>query len=358
MAAGWRFIGVALFGLSPALIVGSAACGGRSGLDGLVGDSPPGDAGPVLDAGDASVEAEPPCAEAPWIIFQAAGHDADGGYLSSLAAVRADGSERHRLVLPDSSFSLSPSVTPDGKALLYAAHGIQRLDLTTGAHQTIFANDPNHLDHPVASPDNAWIAFTDGVDLHIANGDGTGDRVLVQGPQDGCCSDWVKPAAFSPDGRTLYFVQPGAGGDDAYELWSIGVDGTGQVMMGFDTPIGVLGGLNPSFSPDHSRFVASVGCNLEVSLRIYDLADPRFKPTAHLCDFGLAIGTGAVGGAAAQSWGSNDVIAFILGTESTDLWTVQSSGAGTKNLTAGSVDEAFTPTWAPGCAVIPPGPSF
>jgi hypothetical protein len=366
-----RFLRLPFVGL-----VSLVGCGGSVASVATKGGAPDASGVPGLDAAaadtneDAGADANEsggadtnlPCAAQPWIIFLVSSQ----GPGSALAAMRADGSERHLLALPGDAgsafFGETPSVTPDGAALLYASNNsIRRFDFASQTDRVLLVGAG--AQYPAASPDGTLIAFTTQLALHVANADGSGDRTLLAQPDDGCCSWWYIHPAFSVDSRSIDFVEPFAVANDAYELDSIGVSGGGLRTLGTDSPVGLSSWIQLAFSPDASRFAAALVCGDQVTLRVYDSAILTRSTAQSFCDVGQLLTAAGVAEGNNVSWGPHDQIAFGLGTSlaplGDDIGVVSANGGPVTNLTRDMGNtKAFYPVWADACVQLPLGAAF
>ncbi len=368
------------------LFSASAGCGAR--LDPGEAAPPAPEAGPdaIVDASegggadaneDGGAEAGLPCAAKPWIIFLAASSASANGAPAGgqLAAMRADGSERHLLALPGDASTFSavetPSVTPDGAALLYVSGGsIRRFDFATqtdhgllGEASLVEASTGGSAQAPAASPDGRLLAFTTPFGIHVASADGTGDRTLLSVPDDGCCGQWYERPVFSLDSQSVYFVQPVAVAADPYELDSVGVSGGAPATLGRDSAGGLSAWIQAAFSPDRSRFAAALVCGTQVTLRAYDSAVLTAPTPAALCDVGTLLTATDVAQVNNVSWGPGDRIAFGVSAPASplgkDVGVVSANGGTVTNLTESTGDAlASYPVWADGCVELPLGHSF
>lgn len=325
-----------------------AGCGARTGLRGVGADA--GAPGSVT----------PTCTkpQSPWLLFD---YSAGNGQPYGIAAMRLDGSSFHVVDPGSANVHRNPSVSPDGRSLLYISSSdtqdsLMLRDLASGKTRTI-AQTTYTLQNPglgkaAVSPDNKWIAFSDDADVEIATFTGSDAHVLVKGPyQAGCCPWGYGHPEFSADSSLIYF-------STISRLESIRPDGSGRKLLyqdqffsnplisGFDFP-------NASLSPDGQKMVAEVACDVG-ELRVFDVgslpADPC-KTGTKLVEIGLSEATNE---AANPSWGPDGQIAY---DDAKDLFVIPATGGKPRNVTAGFTTKqgamAADPVWAPGCADIP-----
>lgn len=321
----------------------SCGCGARANL--RSGEAAP--AGPAPSGGA--------CRDLPWVLFDYY----DGSTARGIAALRQDGSSFHVLDL-GGAHGFVPAVSPDGASLLYATGGaageaLVLMDLATHATRVVTQLPPNatgHLSRGAVSPDNAFLAWGESLSVMVSGFDGSNARVLVPGPfEAGCCSwGWGHPA-FAGDSITVLVSTIG-------RLESIHVDGSGRQLLEQDQIFG--GGNNPgfvfpnpSFAPDHQRFVAEVACATS-ELRVFPVDALPGDP----CGAGAKIADAHPSDASNESsnpaWGPGALIAYEDGP---DIWLVDANGGTPKNLTAALTKSpgaaAVNPAWAPGCANLP-----
>ena len=168
----------------------------------------------------------------------------------SLYAMRADGSSQTRLIRSASDDAFGPSVSPDGRRMVYrvSSNGADASDLYVvgmgagGEPPRRITHSGRHDTQPAWSPDGKWIAYisvpagTSGdFELQIVHPDGSGVRTVHAG-----VTTMVGPA-WSPDGRTIA-VGSRNGVNDQIELVDVAT-GTTSWLNG-------AGGNWPAWSSD------------------------------------------------------------------------------------------------------------
>jgi Tol biopolymer transport system component len=142
-----------------------------------------------------------------------------------------------------------PEWSPDGSRILFESHpfilGDGGIYLTGagGGPRTFLASGQG----ATWAPDGDHIVFVQQGDLFVIEPDGSGLRQLTSGA--------ARPSV-SPDGISVAFMRSG-GADSG--LYTIGIDGTGLVMVTPSEEPGLTGGQGPpSWSPDSSRITFDV----------------------------------------------------------------------------------------------------
>ena len=296
-----------------------------------------------------------PCTKPPWVVFD---YSVPYRY-PAISAMRADGSSFHQLDL-SGVHGFGPSIAPDSKSMVYLmwindgfpqqVEGLNVFDFTTRtnrtlAQSTIGPDNNTGFSLSAISPNNQLVAYAvDFFEVHIVGLDGSNDRVLNV---DACGPGWQaygRPV-FSPDSSTLYISAFGC-------LESIHTDNTADTVL--ESQLTEIDP-NPSFSPDHSQFVAQVACGMG-ELRVFSMNDLPGDP----CSAGTKLVEGDptmgwnVNHDANAAWGPSNLIAYMNGK---DIMLIDPSGGAPHNLTAGittgSGGVVGNPTWASGCAEIP-----
>ncbi len=293
------------------------------------------------------------CRLQPWLLFDLSTGTAQG---SGIYAMRQDGTEGHLLDLPHGP-GLFPSISHDGGKLLYATYLSPDAEVDGGDDSALYMFDlASHtatlvvttmqLTYSSLSPDGQTIAYVTGYSLHDIAPDGTNDRALLVGPNNG--TGYGHPT-FAADPRTVLY---GTGGT----IGAIGVDGSGNQTLlttipdSFEYP-------NPAMSPDDAQLVMGGNCSPDSpdALRVYPFAS---LPGAS-CESGqiLAMVTDGFSPNSANnpSWGPSGLIAYASGP---DVWVIPATGGMPTNMTAGLTGDGGTvsasdPVWAPACATLP-----
>ncbi len=290
------------------------------------------------------------CTKPAWVIFD---HD------SGISAIRSDGTEFHVLDLGVRGFI--PAVSPDGKSMLFVTADekdaeLLLFDFASKQKRSIakiaVSDLSSGLGKGAVSPDGKLIAYGEIPDVRLVSFDGSSDRLLVPGPYNaGCCPWSYGHPVFSSDSSTVLYSTIGL-------LQSIHVDGTGQTLLEQDQffPNVTIPGFvfpEPSFSPDYSKFVAQIACDVS-ELRIFgstELPGDPCKAGTKLVEVGLSE---AYNEASNATWGPTNLIAYDL---TKDIFLIDPAGGTPQNLTApytiAEGSYASDPVWAPGCAEIP-----
>jgi Tol biopolymer transport system component len=323
------------------------ACGGRTGLD--LGVESPSQGGGVSSDASTCVGTG-----SPWLLFDLFAQSSSG-YLGGIYAMRADGSAGHSLILP-SMPALYPSVSADGSHLLF----VNPADLPDGGGQdALFLYDlATHSARQVASgstllssalsPDGQTVAYTAGLDIRVVGADGTGDRLLLQGPApEDCAIGGYGAPVFLGNSRTILYGTAGTVG-------RIDIDGSNQADLLSEEDWIVLFP-NAALSPDGLSVGAFTACDPsanEGTLRVYPYASlpapcasGRPVTQAEQSSFGNESNN--------PTWSATGMIAFA---QVNDVYVVDPDGGAVTNMTAtltGDGGVADDPAWAPPCAEIP-----
>jgi TolB protein len=144
-----------------------------------------------------------------------------------ICIMNADGSGYRRLTLDDGYRHYYPSLSPDGRAVVYSQYRqdniyeIYELSLADGIARRL-TDRLGALTGPAISPDGRFVAFmrwtlaSDQDQLWVMERDGSQPRRVVDG------TGW--DPTWSPDGTTLLFASDRAG---SVQLYTVNLDGSG-----------------------------------------------------------------------------------------------------------------------------------
>lgn len=202
---------------------------------------------------------------AEWVAYQAI-----RGSSYSLRVVRLDGTGDEPLPGRAATGAFSPFLSSAAGLVAFTAvqDGAVSLVLqrwSNGAETVLETGDLRPA-APAVSPDGATIAFEGSV------GADNGDLYLLPlsgGTPAALAADAAADAgpAWSPDGQTIYF---GSARSGAWEVWKVGVDGTGLTPL--TTGSGLQGRV--SVSPDGQRLAFTRNDDAQVGhVVIHELAD-------------------------------------------------------------------------------------
>jgi TolB protein len=193
---------------------------------------------------------------------------------SGIWVMNADGSHRVRLTSPGAGVDFSPSLSPDGRRVVFRTsrgkylpdrrgiglEGIFVVDVRTRRERPI--HPPRGALFPEWSPDGTGIAFStlrhggDIETIHVVTPAGKQLRELggpsFHGVQEGL--------AWSPDARQIAYS--GHGGDGNWAVWVMHSDGSGKRQLTHPTPVapaGTGGDHIGAWSPDGKQLVYSSG---------------------------------------------------------------------------------------------------
>ncbi len=274
-------------------------------------------------------------------------------------AAKDPGTPSIRRLTTRSGYNAAPSLSPDGRAVVYASDATGHLELylvglASGSAEMALTRDEGQNTQPAWSPDGQWIAYHSRKRGGIWIVQSTGG-VPQQVVEFGSDPDW------SPRGDELVFTSDAGGMASQSVLWVVRKDGTGRRQLTrFGKPAG--GQRSPSWSHDgrHIAFIVSQGgwTNEIWTLDVPDGAmrrvavapggaDPAFGPGDRSVYWGgtsregngrlwrhaiaedgtprgseevvVPLDTGIVTGVSVTSGGT---IAFGLVTEDSNLWAV------------------------------------
>ena len=167
--------------------------------------------------------------------------EVDGVGPSPFGGSRATGFQQHTFV--DEGYDADPSISPDGKWLLFAStrhseHADLYVQRTDGLAVTQLTSDDADDAYPRFSRDGKQITFASNRagnwDIYVMDADGTRVRQLTRSP-----SQELHPT-FSPDGGRIAFSSLGTRSGQ-WELWTIDLRNNERRMIGY--------GLFPDWSP-------------------------------------------------------------------------------------------------------------
>jgi Tol biopolymer transport system component len=156
---------------------------------------------------------------------------------------------RHIAFDTDEGTWMSPSLTPDGRTVVFDLLGdLYALDARGGTAR-VLTSGPAFDSQPTVSPDGAWIAFVSdrsgAENLWIMRTDGSDARQVTR---NDTVHEFVSPA-WAPDGRSLY-ASLYRSDLNGYELWRFPLDGS----PGVELTRGRFSALGAAPSPD-GRYV-------------------------------------------------------------------------------------------------------
>jgi len=158
--------------------------------------------------------------------------------IHEIHVVNVDGSGEKRLTDQDRDNSTSPRWSHNGKQILFTRHPIIKRnykDLTPDERQKV----------------------RDAQELMIMNADGSNVRALTTNTAQDCCAAW------SPDGKTIYF---NSARDGAVHVYAMHADGTEAHMVANGAIV-----KSPEISPDGKRFAYTRETDGKSGLYVYDL---------------------------------------------------------------------------------------
>ncbi|CAN5709197.1 hypothetical protein BH09MYX1_BH09MYX1_02060 [soil metagenome] len=271
-----------------------------------------------------------------WVIFEVIS-PAD----AVLYAARSDGSDLHRLPVPDLR-AIYPAVSPDGRTLAYSATDITSesaivlFDFASSARTVVVP----HGGRPTFAPIAQRLAYGDGINIHLVGLDGEGDTTLVPGPSPQQ-TGYGNPS-FIDDAHVVF--------DRGGGVESIATDGSARRTL-LTTDGSRVTFPSPSLSWDKQTLAAVVDCGGTVALRTWPLASPGSCASGNIV---TKVDLGQVN-ASSTAWSPNGKIAFVQGKEllvipanaDAAVYITTPLGLQTKNAGAGH------PVFTPPCTKIP-----
>lgn len=262
----------------------------------------------------------------------------DTGAQYGIYVMNDDGSHQERLFPAAQADAFSPSVSPDGRRVVYRVgmNGSPETDLYVGPIDGSQAaaritHSGRHDTQPAWSPDGKWIAYvsapagTSGeFQLDIVRPDGSGGRVISHGAAT------LNGPAWSPDSRRIA-VSAHNGLDDQVEV----VDATSGAATWISGAIGDW----PSWSKDGSHVYFS---------RTDEQGDATTIDMAMVGGAADAPQTVESGGASMSAMSPDgDMLAFVRSDKGTDqIFVAGSDGRAPVDISVLSGMDASRPAWA------------
>jgi Tol biopolymer transport system component/DNA-binding winged helix-turn-helix (wHTH) protein len=139
-------------------------------------------------------------------------------------AIRENGTPSMRRVTTRSGYSGLPSLSPDGRAVVYASDSTDSLELyvvglAPGSAEMALTNDRGQNVQPAWSPDGQWIAFHSAKrgGIWVVQSTGGTPRQIV---------DFGSDPAWSPDSARLVFTSDAGGMTSQSVLWTVSLEGS------------------------------------------------------------------------------------------------------------------------------------
>ena len=191
-----------------------------------------------------------------------------------ICLINADGSGFRRLTTDDFADYNYPSLSPDGKSVVYSgrvtgAFEIYELDLDSGETRQL-TNSLGSALAPAVSPDGSLIVFTlradDRQTLWVMDRDGSNARQVLSASQAG---GW--DPVWSPDGSQLLFAAQVGG---AVQLFTVELDGSN--LRQASNMVGLLG--RSDWSPDGATIATYAGESWRREIYLMDADGSNSRP--------------------------------------------------------------------------------
>ena len=330
-------------------VLALTACGGR-GLEvvPIPDASAPDTSTPVVpDAGEPDVSVPPDAGPDVFVPPDAGcggpGLASDGfivydsdvqGLTVHIFAVRADGCLTVQLTSGPSG-EQEPSISPDGKTLLYTGTSsgspqIYAMDLATKAVLQVTSQSGGAREGTF-SPDGSTILYSSNGSVFVVNADGTSPREVLAGPADGGYPAVFEHPAFTPDGQAI--VVDGQNIINAYDLQGTYLR---TIVPNWDTDE-----LYPAVSPDGATLAFLTGCGaVATSLAVVSMAGSQDDP----CSDHMLASSG--GGLNRPTWGPRALVAVSYPANGGKTITVVAGANHLHELTPDGSHQ-MNPFWAP-----------
>jgi tol-pal system beta propeller repeat protein TolB len=198
-------------------------------------------------------------------------------YTYGIHIVNADGTGQQQVIAQSSTFTYSPSWSPDGDQIAFVSGGALKVVNANGTGLTQVATASNGIYYPAWSPDGTKIAFakyrkgTNRLEIFTVNANGSG---LTQITNNGANDATDGGPAWSPDGTRIAFHRYPTTVGSSSKIFVVNANGSGlrQISNGSGDD------LNPDWSPDGTKLVFQQGAGFAAMIAVMNADGSNLQP--------------------------------------------------------------------------------